>query len=46
VREVIELLLRARGEWEGILERYFAQTERTEKAEKGLRPAMAKRVET
>jgi 3-deoxy-D-manno-octulosonate 8-phosphate phosphatase (KDO 8-P phosphatase) len=25
VREVIELLLRARGEWTGILERYFAE---------------------
>jgi 3-deoxy-D-manno-octulosonate 8-phosphate phosphatase (KDO 8-P phosphatase) len=25
VREVIELLLRARGEWPGILERYFAE---------------------
>jgi 3-deoxy-D-manno-octulosonate 8-phosphate phosphatase (KDO 8-P phosphatase) len=25
VREVIELLLRARGEWEEILERYFAE---------------------
>jgi 3-deoxy-D-manno-octulosonate 8-phosphate phosphatase (KDO 8-P phosphatase) len=34
VREVIELLLRARGEWPGILERYFAQSERTEKPER------------
>jgi 3-deoxy-D-manno-octulosonate 8-phosphate phosphatase (KDO 8-P phosphatase) len=25
VREVIEVLLRARGEWDGILERYFAE---------------------
>jgi 3-deoxy-D-manno-octulosonate 8-phosphate phosphatase KdsC-like HAD superfamily phosphatase len=25
VREVIELLLRARGEWPGILERYFTE---------------------
>jgi 3-deoxy-D-manno-octulosonate 8-phosphate phosphatase (KDO 8-P phosphatase) len=25
VREVIEALLRARGEWPGILERYFAE---------------------
>ena len=25
VREVVELLLRARGEWTGILERYFAE---------------------
>jgi len=25
VREVIEVLMRARGEWPGILERYFAE---------------------
>jgi 3-deoxy-D-manno-octulosonate 8-phosphate phosphatase (KDO 8-P phosphatase) len=31
VREVIELLLRARGEWPDILERYFAQGERKER---------------
>ena len=38
VREVIEALLRARGEWPDILERYFAggvqKRERTEKTEK------------
>jgi 3-deoxy-D-manno-octulosonate 8-phosphate phosphatase (KDO 8-P phosphatase) len=38
VREVIEALLRARGEWSDILERYFAggvqKTEKTEKREK------------
>jgi 3-deoxy-D-manno-octulosonate 8-phosphate phosphatase (KDO 8-P phosphatase) len=37
VREVVELLLKARGEWSGILERYFAgrtgRTEATERAE-------------
>jgi 3-deoxy-D-manno-octulosonate 8-phosphate phosphatase (KDO 8-P phosphatase) len=31
VREVVELLLRARGEWDDILDRYFAQADRTEK---------------
>jgi 3-deoxy-D-manno-octulosonate 8-phosphate phosphatase (KDO 8-P phosphatase) len=34
VREVIELLLRARGEWAEILDRYFAQGEKAEKAER------------
>jgi 3-deoxy-D-manno-octulosonate 8-phosphate phosphatase (KDO 8-P phosphatase) len=35
VREVIETLLRARGEWPDILERYFSgQTEKADKAEK------------
>ena len=38
VREVIEALLRARGEWPGILERYFAggveKTEKTERTER------------
>jgi 3-deoxy-D-manno-octulosonate 8-phosphate phosphatase (KDO 8-P phosphatase) len=39
VREVIELLLQARGEWPGILERYFAQGEKQEPAEKAERVA-------
>jgi 3-deoxy-D-manno-octulosonate 8-phosphate phosphatase (KDO 8-P phosphatase) len=39
VREVIELLLQARGEWPGILERYFAQGEKPEPAEKAERVA-------
>jgi 3-deoxy-D-manno-octulosonate 8-phosphate phosphatase (KDO 8-P phosphatase) len=39
VREVIELLLRARGEWADILERYFAGAEMPEKAEKAERVA-------
>jgi 3-deoxy-D-manno-octulosonate 8-phosphate phosphatase (KDO 8-P phosphatase) len=45
VREVIELLLRARGEWAGILERYFAsgQTE-PEKTERTEKTAMKKRI--
>jgi 3-deoxy-D-manno-octulosonate 8-phosphate phosphatase (KDO 8-P phosphatase) len=34
VREVIELLLRSRGEWADILERYFAGAEKTEKTER------------
>jgi 3-deoxy-D-manno-octulosonate 8-phosphate phosphatase (KDO 8-P phosphatase) len=34
VREVVELLLRARGEWPGILERYFAGADSSERAEK------------
>jgi 3-deoxy-D-manno-octulosonate 8-phosphate phosphatase (KDO 8-P phosphatase) len=33
VREVVELLLRARGEWPDILQRYFAQPEMAEMAE-------------
>jgi 3-deoxy-D-manno-octulosonate 8-phosphate phosphatase (KDO 8-P phosphatase) len=33
VREVVELLLRARGEWPDILERYFAQPEMAEMGE-------------
>jgi 3-deoxy-D-manno-octulosonate 8-phosphate phosphatase (KDO 8-P phosphatase) len=39
VREVIELLLRARGEWADILERYFAGAEMPETAEKAERVA-------
>jgi 3-deoxy-D-manno-octulosonate 8-phosphate phosphatase (KDO 8-P phosphatase) len=39
VREVIELLLRARGEWPDVLERYFAGGVRSE------RPEMAERTE-
>jgi 3-deoxy-D-manno-octulosonate 8-phosphate phosphatase (KDO 8-P phosphatase) len=46
VREVVETLLRARGEWPEILERYFSggkeKTERTEKTEK---TEMAERLE-
>jgi 3-deoxy-D-manno-octulosonate 8-phosphate phosphatase (KDO 8-P phosphatase) len=41
VREVVELLLRARGEWADILERYFASaqagTEKTERTEKEIK---------
>lgn len=34
VREVIELLLKGRGEWPEILERYFAQGQQTERTER------------
>ncbi len=46
VREVVELLLRARGEWADVLERYFAQgqTEKTEKTERAERTEMKKRI--
>jgi len=43
VREVIEVLLRARGEWAGILERYFAHSERTETADRTSRTDMVER---
>jgi 3-deoxy-D-manno-octulosonate 8-phosphate phosphatase (KDO 8-P phosphatase) len=39
VREVVELILRARGEWADILERYFAGAEKAEKPEKAERVA-------
>jgi hypothetical protein len=52
VREVIEALLRARGEWPDILERYFAggiqkreRTERTEKTEKREKIKRTERTE-
>lgn len=41
VREVVELLLRARGEWAEILQRYF---EGAEKAERAERPETAERT--
>jgi 3-deoxy-D-manno-octulosonate 8-phosphate phosphatase (KDO 8-P phosphatase) len=43
VREVIEVLLRARGEWAGILERYFAHS-LTEKPERSSKTDMVERA--
>jgi 3-deoxy-D-manno-octulosonate 8-phosphate phosphatase (KDO 8-P phosphatase) len=45
VREVVELLLRARGEWADILERYFEGAEKAERAEKTEKAEMAERTE-
>jgi 3-deoxy-D-manno-octulosonate 8-phosphate phosphatase (KDO 8-P phosphatase) len=47
VREVIETLLRARGDWEQILERYFSEgVKKTEKSDRGGSPRRAERTGT
>jgi 3-deoxy-D-manno-octulosonate 8-phosphate phosphatase (KDO 8-P phosphatase) len=44
VREVIELLLRARGEWADILERYFASGQNEPEKSQTQKPEMKRRV--
>jgi 3-deoxy-D-manno-octulosonate 8-phosphate phosphatase (KDO 8-P phosphatase) len=44
VREVIELLLRARGEWADILERYFASGQNELEKSQTQKPEMKRRV--